>query len=48
MENIRFINENKDYIFNPDDMGSEHVGLTLDRNKLEAVFNTGNEYSRYV
>ncbi len=31
------MNQYKNLIFNPDDMHADEVGLTLDRNKLEAI-----------
>jgi hypothetical protein len=37
MANIEFIHQYKNLLFNPDDMHADEVGLTLDRNKLEAI-----------
>lgn len=45
--NLQFVNSFKDWIFNPDDMHSDSVGLTLDRNKLEAVAVSGSEQYRF-
>lgn len=43
MKNIEFTILNKNLLFNPDDMHGYGVGLTLNRNTLEAVEAIGNQ-----